>query len=150
MAVAEEIKNGINNEIYGVHSTSFHSTNNDYDYPPDAMVNRPTIYAESDDSFDSDDDYDDDDYVNPELFKSSSSFGKSTLVNSLKRNFSAKNKVKQDSGLLQVPLINDYSRINSTCSIQHARQSTTHHLKVHSEGTLKFRKSKSHSNPCLK
>lgn len=149
-AATEEVKNGINN---------FRSTDHDYDFPSDAMDNRPTIYIdteehESDDSFDSDDD---DDYAEPEVestkpMKRSSSFGK-TAIHSLKRSFISKSKAKQDSNSLHTPLINDYGRSNSLGSIQHTRESKANHLKVQHSDLAKHKtkhmKSKSRSNPIL-
>jgi len=118
------------------------------------MDNRPTIYIDSDDSFDSDVD---DDYASAEddtsiPTKRSSSFGKAAL-HSLKRGLVAKGKM--DSSSLHMPLINDYSRANSVGSLQHVKQSTTDHLKVQqsdpAQGTLKkSMKSKSRSNPSFK
>ena len=158
-AAAEEVKNGINNKLYGSHSnvyTMFHSTDyDDYDFPPDAMDNRPTIYIDTDDSFDSDVD---DDTAEPEVeskvpVKRSASFGKSA-IHCLKRSFAAKSKTKQASSSLHAPLIDDHGRANSLSSIQRTRQSKSDHLKIHSDlpkSTItKSMKSKSRSNPILK
>lgn len=160
MAGADDVKNGINNKhSFGLHSnvyTTFHSTgNDDYDFPPDALDYRPTIYVDTDDSFDSDVD---DDEAEPELestvpVKRSASFGKSA-IHCLKRSFAAKSKTKQaSSSLLHAPLIDDYGRANSFSSIQRTRQSKSDHLKVQSDlskGTVtKSMKSKSRSNPIL-
>lgn len=167
-AAAEEIKNGINNKHYGSHSniyTTLQATGyDDYDFPPDAMVNRPTIYIdteeqESDNSFDSDDDY-----ANPESesskptkrssVKRSSSFGK-TALHSLKRTFITKGKIPDDSNSLHTPLINHHSRTKSLGSINQTRLSKPDHVKVKhsdlSKGTLtKSVKPKSRSNPSFK
>ena len=158
-AGAEDVKSGINNKhSFGSHSnvyTMFHSTDyDDYDFPPDAMDNRPTIYVDTDDSFDSDVD---DDNAEPELesttpVKRSASFGKSA-IHCLKRSFTPKSKTKQASSLLRAPLIDDHGRANSFGSIQHTRQSKNDHLKVQpdlTKGTVtKSMKSKSRSNPIL-
>lgn len=159
---ATEQINGINDELS--HSNAYtmyqSSNNNIYDFPPDAMYNRPAIYIdtdehESDDSFDSDDD---DDYADPEVestvpVKRSASFGK-TAINSLKRSFIPKSKTKQDSNSLHAPLINGHGRAKSLGSIQHTKQPKADHLKVQhsdcSKGTItKSMKSKSRSNPTL-
>lgn len=161
---AEAIKNGINvnNHHNGSHShphTMFHSTDyDDYDFPPDAINNPPTIYIDteghySDDSFDSDVDYD---YAESEdessmPVKRSASVGKMAL-NSLKRGLVA--KTKQESSSLHAPLINDYGRTSSLGSIQHTRHCKSGHLKPMSDlskdEVTKTMKSKSHSNPCFK
>ena len=154
----KEIKNGINNNhsvgSHNLHTTVGSTDYDDYDFPPDAMDNRPTIYIDSDDSFDSDVD---DDYAEPEddtsiPVKRSASFGKAAL-HSLKRGFVAKGKI--DSSSLHTPLINDYIRANSVGSLQRIKQSTTDHLKVQqsgpAQGTIKkSMKSKSRSNPSFK
>ena len=163
-AAAEAIKNGVNinnlhNGSYSNAHTMFHSTDyDDYDFPPDAMDNPPTIYIDaegqdSDDSFDSDVD---DDYAEPEdessmPVKTSASFGK-TALNSLKRGFVA--KTKKGSSSLHAPLIDDYGRSNSLGSIQHIRHCKSDHLKIQQsdlskDESTKTMKSKSRSNPAL-
>ena len=125
-AVSEDIKNGINNKFYsGIHSRAFRSTDHDdYDFPPDAMDNMPTIYIESDDSFDSDDD-DDADYV-----KQDSSSLQAPLINGYGRTKSA--------GSIQRTRQSTADHLK----VQHSDLS---------KSTLsKSSKSKSRSNPCLK
>ena len=160
-AAAKAIKNGttINNGSHSNAHMMFHSTDyDDYDFPPDAMDNPPTIYIDtegqdSDDSFDSDIDYD---YAEPEDESSmpverSASVGKIAL-NSLKRGFIA--KTKKDSSSLHAPLINNHGRTNSLGSIQHIKHCKSGHLTAQSDLSkdefTKTMKSKSRSNPCFK